>query len=299
VLATATDAVTRRLVELAIDELGEPPAAWAWLALGSEARREQTLATDQDNGLAYDGDGPDVEAYFSSLAERMNTWLATCGYAECRAGVMARNPGWRLSREGWIELVESWLRQPTRHRVHIAMIGLDLRTIAGPLAVERDLDALLETAPQHPYFLDRLARAAVESPPPTGFLREFVVERTGEHVGTLDIKRGGVGPIVNLARLYALSAGSTARSTADRLRAGVAHGSVPPDRGKELEEAFATVSRVRLEHQAAQVERGTTPDNHVDPRQLPPLARRELKEAFRAIARAQKGIDTRTATRIG
>jgi CBS domain-containing protein len=79
----------------------------------------------------------------------------------------------------------------------------------------------------------------------------------------------------------------------------VAHGSVPPDRGKELEEAFATVSRVRLEHQAAQVERGTTPDNHVDPRELPPLARRELKEAFRAIARAQKGIDTRTATRIG
>jgi CBS domain-containing protein len=299
VLATATDAVTRRLVELAIDELGEPPAAWAWLALGSEARREQTLATDQDNGLAYDGDGPDVESYFSSLAERMNAWLATCGYAECHAGVMARNPGWRLSRQGWIELFETWLREPTRHRVHLAMIGLDLRAIAGPLAIEHDLDALLETAPQHPYFLERLARNAAESRPPTGFLREFVVERTGEHVGTLDIKSGGVGPIVNLARLYALSSGSTARSTVDRLRAGAAHGSVPPERGKELEEAFAAVSRVRLEHQAAQVERGAPPDNHVDPRELPPLARSELKEAFRAIARAQKALDTRTATRIG
>lgn len=299
VLATATDAVTRRLLELAIDELGEPPAPWAWLALGSEARREQTLATDQDNGLAFDGDGPDVESYFASLAERMNSWLAICGYAECRAGVMARNPGWRLGRQGWIELFGTWLREPTRHRVHIAMIGLDLRAVAGPLAIERDLAALLETAPQHPYFLDRLARAAVESHPPTGFLREFVVERTGEHVGTLDIKSGGVGPIVNLARLYALSAGSTAKSTVDRLRAGAAHGLVPPERGAELEEAFAAVSRVRLEHQAAQVERGVPPDNRVDPRELPPLARRELKEAFRAIARAQKGLDTRTATRIG
>jgi CBS domain-containing protein len=298
VLATATDAVTRRLLELAIDGLGEPPSPWAWLSLGSEARREQTLATDQDNGLAYDGDGPEVDTYFAALAERMNATLARCGYAECRAGVMARNPGWRLSRQGWIELFETWLKAPTRHRVHIAMIGLDLRAVAGPLSIERDLDALLETAPQHPYFLERLARAAVESRPPTGFLREFVVDRAGEHVGTLDIKTGGVGPIVNLARLYALTAGSTARSTVDRLRAGVAHGSVPAERGTELEEAFAAVSRVRLEHQAAQVERGTTPDNHVDPRELPPLARRELKEAFRAIARAQKGIDTRTATRI-
>jgi CBS domain-containing protein len=298
VLATATDAVARRLVELAIEELGVPPVAWAWLSLGSEARREQTLATDQDNGLAYDGDGDETDAYFEELAERVNAWLAACGYAECRAGVMARNPGWRLTRAGWSELFQRWLAAPTRHDVHIAMIGLDVRAVAGPLSIERDLDALLETAPSHPYFLDRLTRAAVELGPPLGFLRDLVVERSGEHVGTLDIKSGGTGPIVNLARLYALSAGSRAKTTVDRLRAGAARGSVPSERAEELLEAFATVCRVRLEHQAAQVERGATPDNHVDPRELPPLARRQLKEAFRAVARAQKALDTRTATRI-
>jgi CBS domain-containing protein len=298
VLATATDAVARRLVELAIDELGRPPASWAWLSLGSEARREQTLATDQDNGLAYDGDGAEVETYFADLAGRVNPWLATCGYAECRAGVMARNPGWRLTRTGWLDLFERWLRAPTRHDVHIAMIGLDVRAVAGPLPIQRDLDALLETAPAHPYFIDRLTRAALELRPPLGFLRDLVVERSGEHVGTFDIKSGGVGPVVNLARLYALSAGSTARSTVDRLRAGAARGSVPAERAEELREAFATLCRVRLEHQAAQVEQGATPDNHVDPRELPPLARRELKEAFRAVARAQKALDTRAATRI-
>jgi CBS domain-containing protein len=290
VLATVTDAATRRLVEIAIGELGAPPAPWAWLALGSEARREQTLATDQDNGLAYDGEGPEVEEYFAELAERVNAALAHAGYAECRAGVMARNPGWRLSRAGWIDLFETWLRAPTRRDVHIAMIGLDVRAIAGPLPIERDLDALLETAPQHPYFLDRLARAALELTPPTGFLREFVVESSGEHVGTLDIKLGGVAPIVGLARLYALSAGSTARTTVERLQAAAARGSAPAETTEELGAALATLSRIRLEHQAAQVERGATPDNHVDPRELPPSTRRELKETFRAIARAQKDV---------
>jgi CBS domain-containing protein len=298
VLATATDAVARRLVELAIDELGEPPAPWAWLSLGSEARREQTLATDQDNGIAYDGEGPAVEGYFEALAERMNVWLARCGYAECRAGVMARNPGWRLPRARWIELFETWFREPTRHHVHIAMIGLDLRAVAGPLPIERDLDALLETAPRHQPFLERLTRAAIELRPPTGFLREFVVERSGEHVGTLDIKAGGAGPIVNLARLHALSAGATVKPTVDRLRAAAARGSIPEETADELADAFATVARVRLEHQAAQVERNVQPDNHVDPRELAPFTRRQLKEAFRAIARAQRSVESRAATRI-
>lgn len=298
VLATATDAVARRLVELAIAELGEPPAPWAWLSLGSEARREQTLATDQDNGLAYDGEGPAVESYFEALAERVNDWLARCGYAECRAGVMARNPGWRLPRTRWIELFQTWLREPTRHHVHIAMIGLDLRAVAGPLSIERDLDALLETAPRHQPFLERLTRAALELRPPTGFLREFVVENSGAHVGTLDIKMGGAGPIVNLARLHALSTGATVKSTVERLGAAAARGSIADETAEELVDAFATVARVRLEHQAAQVERSVKPDNHVDPRELAPLTRRQLKEAFKTIARAQRTVEARAATRI-
>lgn len=298
VLATATDAVVRRLVELAIAELGEPPAPWAWLSLGSEARREQTLATDQDNGLAYDGEGSAVETYFEALAEHLNEWLARCGYAQCRAGVMARNPGWRLPRAQWIELFQTWLRDPTRHHVHIAMIGLDLRAVAGPLPIERDLDALLETAPRHQPFLERLTRAAVELRPPTGFLREFVVERSGEHVGTLDIKTGGAGPIVSLARLHALSSGVTVKPTVERLRAAAARGSIPDETAEELVDAFATVARVRLEHQAAQVEQNVQPDNHVDPRELAPHTRRQLKEAFRAIARAQRSVEASAATRI-
>lgn len=298
VLTTLTDAVTRRLAELALAELGPPPCDWAWLTLGSAARREQTLATDQDNGLAYETGGSEAEAYFSSFGERVNEWLARCGYAECRAGVMARNPGWRLTRAGWLELYESWLRMPTLRNAQLAMIGFDRRPGIGPLHVERDLEAVVKTLPERRDFLDALARASVGERPPLGFLRGFVVERSGEHAGTLDIKMGGVVPIVNLARLHALSVGSTARRTIDRLHAAVAQGRLPAETAEELEEAFVIVSRVRIEHQAAQVERGVPPDNNVDPAELPPLERRQLKDAFRAIARAQRAVDTRPATRI-
>jgi CBS domain-containing protein len=228
----------------------------------------------------------------------MNLSLEECGYASCRAGVMARNPGWRLPRSEWISLFEMWLLPPTRRDVHMAMIGLDLREVTGPLRIQADLDEILATAPSHPLFLERLAQTALETRPPLGFLREFVVERTGEHVGTLDLKEVGTGPIVSFARRAALAAGSTATSTVDRLRAAAAREGIAGDTAAELEEAFVAICRMRLEHQAAQVERGQTPDNHVDPRELAPLARRQLKEAFRAVARAQRTLDARVATRI-
>jgi CBS domain-containing protein len=298
ILATTTDSVTRRLTELVRAELGEPPVPWAWLALGSEARREQTLATDQDNALAYDGDAATCDPYFERFAACMNEWLATCGFAECRAGVMASNPGWRLPREEWLALIARWLDAPTRRDVHLAMIGLDVRQVAGPLAVRDDFAALVATAAERPYFLERLTQASLELRPPLGFLRGIVVEHAGRNAGTLDLKTVGTAPVVNLARRHALAVGSTATSTPERLRTAVAPAGLTPDAAVELEAAFVTISRVRLQHQASRLEQEQQPDNHVDPRQLPPAERRALKDAFQAVARAQKALEPRTATRI-
>ncbi|MCS7007535.1 MAG: DUF294 nucleotidyltransferase-like domain-containing protein, partial [Gaiellaceae bacterium] len=266
VLTAVSDAATRRLSELALADLGRPPAPWAWLTLGSAARREQTLATDQDTGLAFAAEGEEVERYFERLAERMTAWLARVGYAECRAGVMARNPGWRMPLDDWLRLYESWLRFPTPHNVRLAMIGLDVRGGIGPLDVEPELERLFAELPRFSDFLEELARVAVSERPPLGFLGAFVVERSGRHVGTLDIKAGGVLPIVNLARLHAFSVGSSALRTTERLRAAAARGALSTETAAELEDAFATVCRLRLEHQVAQAERGEIPDNQLDPR---------------------------------
>ena len=299
VIATTSDAVVRRVLDLVVRELGEPPCPWAWLALGSEARREQTLATDQDNALAYDAPEDEVGEYFATLGEQANEAIAECGFAACRAGVMARNRAWRRTRASWLELFEQCLRFPDRQRVFLATIAFDLRRVVGPLRLDDELADLLATAPERPAFLARLGRRALDFRPPTGFLRDFVVERGGGQVGTLDIKRGGVVPIVDIARLHALAAGSTAVGTLDRLRASGARGSLGETRATELSEAFATVTRVRFEHQAAQVERGHPPDNRIDPGDLPPAARRELKESFRIIAKAQKALEPRLPTRLG
>jgi CBS domain-containing protein len=299
VIATTSDAVVRRVLDLVVGELGEPPCPWAWLALGSEARREQTLATDQDNALAYDGPEDEVGEYFAVLGERANAAIAAAGFAACRAGVMARNREWRRTRASWIELFDRCLRFPDRQRVFLATIAFDLRRVVGPLRLDDELADLLATASERPAFLARLTRRALDFRPPTGFLRDFVVERGGGQVGTLDIKHGGVVPIVDIARLRALAAGSTTVGTLDRLRAAGARGSLERGRATELSEAFATVTRVRFEHQAAQVERGNPPDNRINPGDLPPAARRELKEAFRIIARVQKALEPRLPTRLG
>jgi CBS domain-containing protein len=299
VIATTSDAVVRRVLDFVLAGLGDPPCPWAWLALGSEARREQTLATDQDNALAYDGPEDEVGEYFAVLAEQANGAIAECGFTACRAGVMARNREWRRTRASWIELFERCLRFPDRQGVFLATIAFDLRRVVGPLRLDEELADLLATAPERPAFLARLGRRALDFRPPTGFLRDFVVERGGGQVGTLDIKRGGVVPIVDIARLHALAGGSTAVGTLDRLRAAGARGSLEEDRATELSEAFASVTRVRFEHQAAQVERGQPPDNRINPGDLPPGARRELKESFRVIAKAQKALEPRVPTRLG
>ena len=153
------------------------------------------------------------------------------------------------------------------------------------------LVAILRRAKDHPDFLRRLARTATDFRPPLGFRGSLVLERDAQGSGRLDIKRGGVIPIVNLARFYALSNGITISSTLDRIVAAQEVEAVDAETAAALREAFVILARVRLEHHAARIEAGLPPDNFIDPGQLPPLSRSQLREAFRAVAQAQKRLD--------
>lgn len=288
VIAANSDAVLRRLLAFAEAELGRPPARWAWIGLGSEARREQTLVTDQDNAIAYDGEAAELDGYFEALAVFVNEGLERCGFVACRANVMARNPDWRRPLDAWLALYRATIKEPTK--VPFATMLFDFRQLAGDLDAGGALRAEVEAASGNVGFVRRLARTGSDFKPPTGFLRQFVVDADGAHVGTLDIKKRGVVPIVDLARIVALMARSTAVPTVERLRAADAAGAIDHELGVAMLEAFSIVSKVRLEHQAAQLQQGRTPDNHVDPRQLPPLARHQLKDAFRAVAQTQKVV---------
>ena len=290
VVAITIDALTERLLELAIAALGDPPGPWAWLALGSQARREQALATDQDHGLAYetvDLAPEEADRYFAALAERVTDGLEAAGIPRCRGGVMASNPSWRRTAPGWVAELRRWMGEAGPEGRVFTSIALDYRRVGGPLDLERDLDAEIRRAPAVPGFVRRVARTAIDLRPPTGFLRDHVVETRAP---TLDVKRGGITPITNLGRAYAVAAGIAANGTLPRLRAAADAGLLHADLAAGLEEAFRLLWRVRLDHQASRAAAGERPDDLVHLSTLGPIARRSLKEAFRTIVRAQRAL---------
>src|SRR6476660_8940671 len=142
----------------------------------------------------------------------------------------------------------------------------------------------------NPNLLRLLARLALSFRPPTGFLRDFVVEHSGERKGQLDIKHGGLIPIVDLARWAGMAAGLASAPTLERLRAAEAAGTMESAEAQTLTEAFGFIFSLRLDHQVEQLRRGSVPDDFIDPKTLNPLARSYLREAFRAVASVQANL---------
>ena len=158
--------------------------------------------------------------------------------------------------------------------------------------------AAFRDARRHPELLRGLARVALAYRPPTGFLRDIVVEHSGEHAGRLDLKHGGLLPIVDLARYAGLAAGVTSATTRDRLRTAATAGTLPTDDARTLEAAFDLICELRLAHQVEQLRAGLKPDDHLDPATLDRLTRSYLRDAFRAIAKVQKRIASDLELRV-
>lgn len=300
VVAVAIDTLTRRLLELGIRKLGNPPCPWSWLALGSEARGEQALFTDQDNALVLDvGDTPlgAVDPYFEKLATFVNEHLENAGIPRCRAGVIASNHEWRDTAREWEFRFQRWMRDPGRMGSAFSGIAFDYRPVAGPFEVQSVLDDVIRTAPTQPEFIRHLGRLAIGSRPPTGFTKDAVLESKGRSTRTLDVKRGGITPITNIARVRAVMAGLTENRTLRRLHEVAALGRMDEDRRRGLEESFRLLWQIRLEHQTRQLREGRSPDDLVDPGSLGPLTRQGLKEAFRLIEREQDALGTELGIR--
>jgi CBS domain-containing protein len=286
-LTAQSDAVTMRLIDFAFEGHGQAPVAWAWMALGSVARRETTLASDQDNAFAYDdGAGPEVDEWFARVTADVNAGLARCGFGADNAEVLARNPTWRMSAGRWREVLEEVLEHPDRSHLVRAAVSFDFRHVGGGLEIVSPLAEVLRRARDHPDFIRRLARTATDWPVQLGRRGRLATDRDGK----IDIKRGAVLPIANLARLHAIAAGITVSGTLDRLTAAQDTGNLDAEQATALREAFTVVMRVRLEHHAACLRSSVPPDNRVDPGTLPPLQRATLREALREVAAQQKRL---------
>lgn len=295
VISTVHDALTRRLIELAEQELGAPPVRYAWLALGSFARREAFPSSDQDSALAWEGEGDDaaIETWMAALARRVVEGLARCGIEPCGKGALASKPLFARSLGGWERAARSWLDDPAQEKAGILVsVLVDGRPVWAADVVGQRLATVFSNAQHRPRLLRLLESMALAHRPPTGFFRDFVVDHDGEHRGRLDIKNGGLLPIVDLARVAAMAGGVAAASTLARIDAAETGGMIERRDAAVLRDAFDLITELRMRHQVEQLRSGRAPDDHIDPGDLAPLVRSHLKEAFRGVARVQRGVAT-------
>jgi CBS domain-containing protein len=294
VLSLQHDAIVAKLIDFSIWAREPAPVPWAFLDLGSAARREFTLASDQDNALAYAspraGEEDAVDAYFARLGADVNDGLARCGIGVDNNGVLAGNRLWRMSKAAWVRTFEECFQQPDESHLIRATVSFDFRPTAGGLAVVAELTDRIRAARSHPQFMRLMARSATGYPVALGFRGQLATGRDGDPDGKLDIKRTGVIPLVNLVRFHALAHGVTISPTLDRIEAVESSGGFEPGEADALSEAFTVIMRVRFDHQAQLIATGAPPDNLIEPDALTPIARTELREAMAVVRRAQRRV---------
>ena len=293
VIAVVADTLTRRLIELALEELGEPPAPFSWLAFGSLGRREMSPGSDIDSALTWSGpEDPEIERYMVDLGGRVVEGLADCGFKADTHGATAGQPFFVRSADAWRAALRRAIEQPGEDKglilLSLALDGRVIHRVGDPSDLPEELRRL-----DHLRALRRLMLSlALAHKPPTGFLRDFVVEHSGEHRGQLDIKRGGLLPVTDLARYACLAAGARAIATPERLRVASIAGALDAADARMLDEAFDLYSRLRIEHQVEQLRQGEEPDDFMDPEELDALTRRYLRDAFHAVRSLQRKLDT-------
>ncbi len=291
-ITTITDTVTRQLLRIAETKLGPPPCGYAWMALGSQGRFEQSARSDQDNALvlANEAQAKD-DAYFLAMAEIVNDGLDACGFAYCPGEVMASNSKWRQPLRQWEQYFHKWITVPEEKALMHANIFFDLRCVSGDAGLVDELrSGIRETARQNEIFLALMAKNAMDYQPPLGFFRQFVLEKSGEHKDMLDLKRHGIMPIVEIARIRSLSAGELRVSTRSRLLAAAGAGEITGGDASNLIDALDFVEKLRVEHQGRQLSAGQNPDNYIAPADLSPLVRQNLKAAFSQIRVSQSAL---------
>jgi CBS domain-containing protein len=305
VMAELNDRLVRRALSLAVEAVardggGRPPVGFTWIAVGSEGRREQTLRTDQDNGIVYEDpaeDGATAAAYFGALAGTLGRMLIEVGFPPCPGGFMASNPRWCQPVSVWRRYFAHWMETPEPQALLEASLFFDLRAVGGDAQPGVLLWQWVSgTAPSHTLFLRHMARAALERHAPLGLFGGFVLERSGPHKGSIDIKARGVFPITQAMRVHALSLGSQETNTVDRLAAAEAGGVFTAAEARELRDAYGVIARLRLGHQLQCLDAGRVPDNFIVPASLGKVDRLLLREAFRTVAWLQRHLDDRFQT---
>ena len=291
VIATIADSLARKLIKIYRKLHGEPPMEFNMLVFGSQARFDQSLGSDQDNGFMLEREPTDEELdYFKAMGQFLSDGLDQCGFEYCPGDIMASNPKWIMSRTQWQAKFRKWIESPSPQALLNASIFFDIRSVIGPSEPVQELKETMAThARKNGIFLATLTKNALRNRAPLGFFRDFVVDREGVHKDELDLKHHGLAMINDLARIYALASGSLETSTTRRLQDAVVAKVLPKEHAMNLEDGWEFLSELRnLAQQIGWQDRGEA-SPYLDPASLSQLERNHLKSTFKLIT---QGLDS-------
>ena len=288
-ISSLNDHLTVRIIELTRNEFALPKVDWCWLSFGSEGRFEQTLSTDQDNGLLFAGgrEGCDeLRSAFLPFALAVNQRLAECGFPLCKGNVMASNPELCLSAAEWRDRFAMWMQANSPQALLNATIYFDFRPLYGAEDLAEDLRTwMLDNIAGASLFQRFMAGTAIQIEPPIGLLRDFVFDKNEQFPHTIDLKASGSRLFVDAARILSLAAGIGETGTAERLRALAERGKLGRDDVGAVVDGFFVIQQMRLRLQLSATPAAMA--NRIDPESLNELDRLILKEAFRQAKKLQ------------
>ncbi|GAB2179674.1 DUF294 nucleotidyltransferase-like domain-containing protein [Dongia sp. agr-C8] len=273
--------ISGRAAELACESLeaeGKPaPARWCYLVLGSGGRGESLLAADQDNALVHDFEKDD-HPWFAELGKRASTILDQAGIPFCRGEVMAMNRHLRHNRAGWREELALWIERLEPAALLNADIFYDFQPVAGDHGLAAALRETATALGQDPGFIRALAGTSARHGTALNIFGRF-----REQDGRVDLKRGGLLPIVSGGRVLALRLGVTATATTERWRAAVEPGFVRREDFARIDDAHEMLLELILSQQIADLIAGRAPGTSVEVRRLLGLSRERLKQALKIV----------------
>ncbi|GIX41589.1 MAG: hypothetical protein KatS3mg129_1322 [Leptospiraceae bacterium] len=286
------DALIEKAIELSIiklekEGLRKPDISFAWLSLGSEGRKEQMLRTDQDNAIIYEDpeDNKDLIAdYFLKLGREVNQILMECGFKECPANIMARNPQWCQPISKWKEYFKKWIEIPDEKNVMHTTIFFDFRVAYGDENLAKELRQYIYNI-KNSLFIGLLAKQAISNPPPLNFFRNLIVERSGEHKNEFDLKARCMMPIIDAARVLCLDYEILElQSTIERYNKLMELDSKNKEIYQEAIESFSIYLRFRTMQGLKHGDSG----RYIKPEELSKLDRQLLRNTFHTIESIQK-----------
>ena len=294
-ITTLNDALTQRVISVVQQHHDLQGVSWCWLSFGSEGRQEQTVSTDQDNGLLFSaGDEIDIEqarARLLAFAIEVNAQLDRCGFPLCLGQIMASNPRWCLSADEWRAQFSDWVNNTNPEALLNSVIFFDFRALAGDDTLALTLrEYLNDLVTDNSRFLRQLAQYALEVKPPLGLIRDFVTEEADDQTAFIDLKKSAGRLFVDAARVLALAAGVAPTNTAQRLRAAGSLLKMSDADIASAVDAFYFVQQLRLRSQLSTDERERAVANRIVPESLNEIDRRILKESLRQARKLQSRL---------